>query len=478
MDVHFDRFRFVLPKLEYSISFDAKNSLYSTLRKAVETALDVTRSLSDGTSFTPNAALSKENLEFNIAVNGTCGAGCIDLTGDEELKLKVTLKCPSTSSEGCNIISPFLSLVDSNSFDIGMSSSHADFISAIFGREHHMSRRKSQKRSNADADGDEESSLDRKLMATSHNVTIPFTFDSSVLSNTDSARRGIESLFFEICDYGSFTLDACEGSVDDTYMRLFREDSYGGYYLVTRNDDFCGVRSLIQYTNYGGCESFRLDLGCYRLQTCSLRVRGYFGSPPSMAPTPSPTDPTIQPTLSPTLQADTPVTLPFTQHVVSSYGSPSSVNFTACWDQTITISGEIITLPQSCNGGLYVHVKILSMYDDVSYDYVYSMNLWQVGDSRSTYFTRYNQGCGVYRVQVTSYSCGNNAKVNVSLMGFEGTYAPTAAPTPVSIQSTLPFEHTTSRLENYYYWWLYGVDKESVFFSACQVCCSHFLYGS
>ncbi len=293
-------------------------------------------------------------------------------------------------------------------------------------------------------------SLSKKSASTS-STTLPFTYNSESLSDTNSAQQNLEILTFEVCGATDFTLDACGGSEGDTYMRLYywRSDTSDSV-SETSNDDSCGRYSRIYHRQYqdsfyhrqyqDSCFTYELHLGCFNFQTCSYFINGYIGSG---RPTPSPTDPTQSPTLYPSFsptQPDIEMQLPFTLHI-SELDKQNTINFTASEGMLFTVQiraydNVCISCSLSCVSDYYGTLTVSSS--------------WLCGHENTiTLSNVYNNdpSCNVYEVQLSPPS-STGSFGDFIVMASIGTSSPTVSPTPFHAEMNLPFEHTTAQISN------------------------------
>ena len=121
-------------------------------------------------------------------------------------------------------------------------------------------------------------------------TTFPFTYQSGELSNTINAYYDVESVHFTLCGAQDVYLNGCDGSEGDPFFRLYREDN-GKNIEVASNDDYCDLKPRIHYGLPPGepCHSYRLDIGCYDIETCSATVNAYCDGCPTPEPTKAPT---------------------------------------------------------------------------------------------------------------------------------------------------------------------------------------------
>lgn len=120
----------------------------------------------------------------------------------------------------------------------------------------------------------------------------PFAYQTGELSNTLNGFYNVESVHFQLCGAQDVYLNACDGSIGDGFLRLYREDN-GKDIQVAENDDFCDLSPRIHYGLLPGeaCHSYRLDMGCRESETCSIHLNAYCDGCTTPQPTKAPTIP-------------------------------------------------------------------------------------------------------------------------------------------------------------------------------------------
>lgn len=261
--------------------------------------------------------------------------------------------------------------------------------------------------------------------------TFPFYHVSNQLHDTMMALENVESVHFYACGGDMLDLDACGDpqSMGDSYMRLYINDN-NGWDFVDESDDFCdaGTASFVGYTvNAPGCHEYRLDLGCYDMDECSVGVHGScYGQCVAPLNVPSTSQTTESVTAYPTME---PTSFPFTYHsgaldlTHNALYNVESVHFQLCGAQDVYLN--------ACNENTLDDSYLRLYREDNGHDVLVAENDDYCDlKSRIHYGLPPGEPCHSYRLDL---GCYGDSKCEVQVDAYcDGcpTPEPTKAPTP------------------------------------------------